>query len=178
MILVAHKNICQRRRNNVSTSDNADFKLRFKKRCTDHSSVLIFLIESFSYKNTLARCVHSRKLFQQLRTVNSRCQTRQKDQNPNSSVVAQTMKLLAISSYRHQIMDRSQHTVKKYVNDGKTHAAFYNKLFRKVNNVIFSFYGVEIAKAVIEHKQPIIVGFFVLQNSKLGMLDFYYNFFH
>ena len=38
---------------------------------------------------------------------------RQGDENPNSSVVAETMKLLAKSSYGHQIMDRSQHTVTK-----------------------------------------------------------------
>ena len=32
---------------------------------------------------------------------------RQEDENPNSSVVAETMKLLANSSYGYQIMDRS-----------------------------------------------------------------------
>ena len=42
---------------------------------------------------------------------------RQKDENPNSSVVAETMKLLANSSYGYQIMDRSRHTVTKYVTD-------------------------------------------------------------
>ena len=36
---------------------------------------------------------------------------RQGDENPNSSVVAETMKLLANSSYGYQIMDRSRHTV-------------------------------------------------------------------
>ena len=36
---------------------------------------------------------------------------RQGDENPNSSVVAETMKLLANSSYVCQIMDRSRHTV-------------------------------------------------------------------
>ena len=42
---------------------------------------------------------------------------RQGDENPNSSVVAQTMKLLANSSYGYQIMHRSQHTVTKYLTD-------------------------------------------------------------
>ena len=36
---------------------------------------------------------------------------RQGDENPNSSVVAETMKLLANSSFGYQIMDRSRHTV-------------------------------------------------------------------
>ena len=35
------------------------------------------------------------------------------DENPNSSLVAETMKLLANSSYGYQIMDRSRHTVTK-----------------------------------------------------------------
>ena len=42
---------------------------------------------------------------------------RQRDENPNSSVMAETMKLLANSSYGYQIMDRSRHTVTKYLND-------------------------------------------------------------
>ena len=44
---------------------------------------------------------------------------RQGDENPNSSVVAETMKLLANSSYGYQIMDRSRHTVRKYLTDEK-----------------------------------------------------------
>ena len=39
---------------------------------------------------------------------------REGDENPNSSVVAETMKLLANSSYGYQIMDRIRHTVIKY----------------------------------------------------------------
>ena len=38
-------------------------------------------------------------------------------------------------------------------------------------------YEVELAKAEIEHKEPIIVGFFILQYAKLRMLELYYNFF-
>ena len=47
----------------------------------------------------------------------------------NSSVVAETMKLLANSSYGYQIMDRSQHTLTKYLTDKKTHAALNIKVF-------------------------------------------------
>ena len=101
----------------------------------------------------------------------------QGDQNPNSSVVAETMKLLANSSYGYQIMDWSQHTVAKYLTDGKTHAAINSKLFKKLDHVNNSLYEVELAKAQIEHKKPTIVGFFILQNAKLPMLELYYNFF-
>ena len=101
---------------------------------------------------------------------------REGDQNPNSSVVAETMKLLANSSYGYQIMDRSQHTVTKYLADEKTHAAINSKLFKKVDHVNNSLYEVELAKAQIEHKDPIIVGFFILQYTKLRILELFYNF--
>ena len=100
---------------------------------------------------------------------------REGDQNPNSSVVAETMKLLANSSYGYQIVDRSRHTVKKYLTDKKTHAAFNSKLFKKLDHVNNSLYEVELAKAQIEHKKPMIVGLFVLQSLKLRMLELYYN---
>ena len=38
---------------------------------------------------------------------------KEKDKKPNSSVVGETMKLLANSSYGYQFMDRSHHTVIK-----------------------------------------------------------------
>ena len=43
-----------------------------------------------------------------------------------------------------------------------------------VNN---SLNEVELAKAQIEHKDPIIVGFFILQYAKSRMVELYYNFF-
>ena len=102
---------------------------------------------------------------------------RQGDENPKSSVVAETMKLLANNSYSYQIMDRSRHTVTKYFTDEKTHAAINGKLFKKLDHVNNSLVEVEIVKAQIERKEPIIVGFFILQYVKLRMLELYYNFF-
>ena len=99
------------------------------------------------------------------------------DENPNSIVVAETMKLLRNSSYGYQITDRSRHTVTKYLSDTKTHAAIKSKLFKKLDHVNNSLYEVELAKASIEHKEPIVVRFFILQYAKLRMLELYYNFF-
>ena len=101
----------------------------------------------------------------------------QGDENPNSSVVAETMKLLANSSYRYQIMDRSRHTVTKYLNDEKTHSANHNKLFERLNFITGQMYEVELVKSEIEHRETIIVGFFILEYAKLRMLDPYYNYF-
>ena len=52
---------------------------------------------------------------------------RQGDENLISSVMTETMKFLANSSYGYQIMDRSRHTVKEYLNDEKTHSAIIVK---------------------------------------------------
>ena len=49
------------------------------------------------------------------------------DENPDYSVVAETMKLLGNSSYGYQIMNRSRHTEAKYPNDKKTHKAINGK---------------------------------------------------
>ena len=102
---------------------------------------------------------------------------REGDENPNSSVVAETMKLLANSSYGYQIMDRSRQTVTKYLSDEKTHGAINTKFFKRLDHIIDQLYEVELAKAQIEHREPIIVGFFILQYAKLRMLELNYNFF-
>ena len=69
-------------------------------------------------------------------------------------------------------MDRCRHsdTVTKYLNDGKTHAAINNKVFKRLNCINNNLYEVELAKAEVEQKEPIIVGFFILQYAKLRML--------
>ena len=102
---------------------------------------------------------------------------REGDESPNPSVVAETMKLLANSSYGYKIMDRSRHTVTKYLSDEKTHGAINTKLFKRLDHIKDQLYEVELAKAEIEHRQPIIVGFFILKCAKLRMLELYYNFF-
>ena len=43
------------------------------------------------------------------------------DEKSLSGVVAETMKLSGNSSYGYQIMDRSRHTITKYLKDEKTH---------------------------------------------------------
>ena len=102
---------------------------------------------------------------------------RKGDENPNSSVNAETMKLLANNSYGYHILGRSRHTVTKYLTHKKTHAANSGKFFKKLDHVNNSLYEVELAEAQIDHKEPIIVRFFFLQNAKLRILELHYNFF-
>ena len=102
---------------------------------------------------------------------------REGEENPNSSVVSETMKLLANSSYGYQIMDRTRHNVTKYLNDEKTHGAVNTKLFKRLDHINDQLCELELGKAEIEHREPIIVGFFILEYAKLRMLELYYNFF-
>ena len=74
-------------------------------------------------------------------------------------------------------MDRSRHTVIMYVNDEKTHSAINNKHFKRLNFITDQLYEVELVKSEIEHRETIVVGFFILQYAQLRMLEFYYNFF-
>ena len=99
------------------------------------------------------------------------------DQNKNSTMVAETMKLLSNSSYGYQIMDRSKHTETKYLDEKKTNRAINSTFFKQLQYINDSVYEVELVKAEIEHREPIIVGFFILQYAKLRMLELYYNFF-
>ena len=102
---------------------------------------------------------------------------REGDENPLSGVEAETIKLLGNSSYGYQIMDRSRHTITKYLNDEKTHKAINEPLFKILKTIKNDWYEVELLKSTIEHREPIIVGFFILQYAKLRMLELYYNFF-
>ena len=128
------------------------------------------------YKKSSIRSVYSQQVFNSfvLSAVNAR---RQGDEYHNSSVVTETMKFLANSSYGYQIMDRSRHSVTKYLNDEKTHSAINDKLFKQLNFITDQLYEVEFVKSEIEHREPIIVGFFILQYAKLRLLEFYFNFF-
>ena len=60
---------------------------------------------------------------------------REGEKNPNSSVVVESMKLLANSSYGYQIKDRSRHTVANYLRDKETHAAINTNLFKRWDHI-------------------------------------------
>ena len=102
---------------------------------------------------------------------------RQIAENPNSSVVAETMNFLANSSCRYQIMARSRHTVTKYLNDEKTLSAITIKFLKRLNFITDQISEVELVKSETEHSAPIIDRFFAWQYAKLRMLELCYTFF-
>ena len=136
----------QKRIDYFTTKKNAHINLPLKE-WNYHQSLTFILLASdlectkirqfiqYTPKKCFNRFVHS--------TVNAR---RQGDENTNSSVVAETMKFLANSSYGYRIMDRSRHTVTKYLNDEKTHIAIVNKLFRQLNCISDQLYEVKLVK--------------------------------
>ena len=63
-------------------------------------------------------------------------------------------------------MDRSQHTVTKYLTDEKTHSAINSKKFKRLNHITDQLYEVELVKSDIDYREPIIVGFFILQYAE------------
>ena len=77
------------------------------------------------------------------------------------------MKLSGNSSYGYQTMDRSRHTITKYLIDEKTHKAINEPLLKRLNTIQKDLYEIELRKSTNEDKEPIIVGFFILQYKKL-----------
>ena len=73
-----------------------------------------------------------------------------------------------IQTYSHKILSYKE----------KTHKAKTEPLFKKLNRVEKDLYEVELLKSTIKLREPIIVGFFIIQYAKLRMSKLYYNFFN
>ena len=118
----------------VSRNDIGDLMKEYAEKEGIMSQPIRMLISSFHLNNgtiitplllfSLHLGLECTKIFQFVQYTPKKCfnsfvqsavnARRQGNENPNSSVVAETMKLLANSSYVYQIMDRSRHTVTKY----------------------------------------------------------------
>ena len=64
----------------------------------------------------------------------------------------------------------------KYLTDEKTQSAKKSKMFERFIHITDQVYEVELVKSEIEHREPIIVGIFILHDAKLRILDLHYNF--
>ena len=102
---------------------------------------------------------------------------REGDNNTSSSVVAETIQLTGKSSYGYQIMDRSKHSKTQYVVGAEVDKLVNNQNFKNLNVLPSSIFEVEMVKSEVEHRQPIIVGLFILQYGKLTLLQLFYNYF-
>ena len=74
-------------------------------------------------------------------------------------------------------MERSKHTMTKYLGDEKTRKAINNQFLKKLKIVARDFYELELVKSTKEHREPMIVGYFIQQYAMLRKLGLYYNIF-
>ena len=88
------------------------------------------------------------------------------------------MKLIGNSSYGYQIMDRSKNSKTQYVFRAEVDNLVNERSFKNLNVLLSSIYEVEMVKLEVNHKEPIIVGFYFLQHKKPTMLQLFDNFFH
>ena len=103
--------------------------------------------------------------------VNSVVEARRGDKNRSSSVVAETMKLIGNFSYGYQIMDRSKHSKTQYVVGAEVDKLVNERNFKNLNVLPPSIHEVKMVKSEVNHKEPKLVRFFILQYAKLTMLQ-------
>ncbi|MCG8047362.1 MAG: hypothetical protein N0E48_17320, partial [Candidatus Thiodiazotropha endolucinida] len=104
---------------------------------------------------------------------------RQGDIDPDTAIIADTMKVIGNSGYGSLIMDKTKHREVKYVQgENETCLKVNDPLFQKLEclDPEEQYYEVEMAKRKIKLDLPIQLGYFILQYAKLRMLEFYFDF--
>ena len=101
------------------------------------------------------------------------------DIDPDTAIIADTMKVIGNSGFGSLIMDKTKHREITYVQgENETCLKINDPRFRKLECLQMEeqFYEMEMAKRKIKLDLPIQLGFFILQYAKLRMLEFYYDF--
>ena len=99
---------------------------------------------------------------------------REGDRNTDSSILADTYKLLGNSAYGKTLEQLSRHRQIKYVSDATK--LVNNPLFRRQETLADDLFEIDMAKRCINWNLPLQIGYFVYQYAKLRMLEFYYDF--
>ncbi len=92
------------------------------------------------------------------------------DTDPDTAIIADTMKVIGNSGYGSLIMDKTKHRDVKYVQgENETCMKVNDPLFRKLDclDEEEQYYEVEMAKRKIKLDLPIQLGYFILQYAKL-----------
>ena len=101
---------------------------------------------------------------------------REGDQDPDKSIIADTMKLLGNSGYGKTVTNKEKFRDVKYVDSQEAGGLLNDKRFVLSNPIAEDLCEVELRKKAITLDLPLQVGFFVYQYAKLRMLSFYYDF--
>ena len=102
---------------------------------------------------------------------------REGDTDPSKSVLSETAKVLGNAAYGSLLLDKTKHTRVKYVHSKhKAHLAVNDPSFKNMTELPGQLYEVEMSKKRTVLDLPIQLAFCILQNAKLEMLKFYYDF--
>ncbi|CAG2220675.1 unnamed protein product [Mytilus edulis] len=101
------------------------------------------------------------------------------DANPDKAIIAETAKLEGNSGYGGTIMDQEKFQSVTYVlGEGRVMLEANKPQFKKLTNLLEQdeYFEVEKSKERLDINLPIQIGYFILQYSKLRMLEFYFDF--
>lgn len=108
---------------------------------------------------------------------NDVCKTRREaDKNPNLAIRATQKKLLGNSVYGKATTDKSKYNSISYCNDATASQKVCDPRFKDITELYDGLNEVVMSKKSVRIDTPLCIGFFVLNYSKLIMLEFYYNF--
>ena len=80
------------------------------------------------------------------------------------------------SGYGKTITDQEKHRQVRFCDDTKASQLINTPFFRKIDEIDKETFEVQSCKKAIKLNLPLQIGFFVYQNAKLRMLQFYYDF--
>ena len=80
------------------------------------------------------------------------------------------------SGYGKTITDQEKHRQVKFCDDTKASQLINTPFFRKIDEIDKDTFEVQSCNKAIKLNLPLQIGFFVYQNAKLRMLQFYYDF--
>ena len=97
------------------------------------------------------------------------------DRDPSQAIIADTMKLVGNSSYGKAITNQERHRNVEYCSEIKASQLVNELYFRRLTPINNNTYEAESCEKTIKLNFPSAIGFFVYQNAKRRMLEFYYN---
>ena len=102
---------------------------------------------------------------------------RKEDASPGDhTILADTMKLLGNSGYGKTITNKDKFTRVSFCNTSEALGKINGVHFKNLQTVTKDLYEVEEFKVRVVQDLPLQIGFFVYQEAKLRMLQFYYDF--
>ncbi|XP_063692200.1 uncharacterized protein LOC134824307 isoform X1 [Bolinopsis microptera] len=97
------------------------------------------------------------------------------DADSSKTMIAETSKLLGNSVYGHSIMDKARFTNVTFCDQEKASKMVNDPFFHSLDEFSDETFEVTRLKKSVKHDLPLQLGFFVYQQAKLKMLEFYFD---